>query len=148
MSRDAATALVGRYLTEVWGKGDEEAARELIAEDYVDHHPPPGATPNRDGLLQAIRVVGAAFADIEVIVEDVLVDGDRVADRWTLRAVHRGAFFGLAPTGRRVTLVGMDFHRLADGRIVETWHLEDIMGLLRQRGEDTGGVGLEADHRP
>jgi predicted ester cyclase len=41
---------------------------------------------------------------------------------------------GIAPTGKPVTMAGMDLVRLAGGRIVERWGQEDMLGLLQQLG--------------
>jgi hypothetical protein len=45
---------------------------------------------------------------------------------------HVGEFGGLAPTGRAVTLTGLNLERLRDGRIVEHWSEYDRMGLMHQ----------------
>lgn len=43
-----------------------------------------------------------AFPDLSIAVEDVMVEGDRVAARVTMRGTHRGEFQGIEPTGKRV----------------------------------------------
>jgi predicted ester cyclase len=50
------------------------------------------------------------------------------------RATHKGPFQGVAPAGRRVTWVGINEYRVADGKIRETWQLADTLGLMRQIG--------------
>jgi predicted ester cyclase len=86
-------------------------------------------------------VVRAAFADIEIRVEDLLVDGNAIAWRWTLTGTHVGPFAGLTPTGRRATLRGVNFQRLEGDRVVEHWTLVDVFGALAGlRGEGVGVV--------
>jgi predicted ester cyclase len=51
----------------------------------------------------------------------VIVEADRLAIRWSATGTHRGSFFGVAPTGRRVTFHGIEIVRIADGRIAERW---------------------------
>ena len=134
MASEENKDIVRRYVEEVWGRHDLAAALELLAPYYVDHHPPPGVTPDREGFMSALDIFAAAFPDAELTLNDLVAEGDRVADRWTLAATHTGSFFGIAPTYRRVILTGMDLHRIVDGQITDTWHVEDILGLLRQLG--------------
>jgi steroid delta-isomerase-like uncharacterized protein len=137
MSTETNKSIVRRYLERAWGHGDEAAACDLISEDYRDHHPPPGVPEDRAGLIYVLRIFNKAFPDAEIRVDQLIAEGDTVADRWTLHATHRNDFFGVPSTGRRITLTGMDMHRLVDGQIVETWHQEDILGLLRQLEGDS-----------
>ncbi len=74
----------------------------------------------------------ASFTQVQVVVEDLLADGDMMAWRWTLTATHSGPFAGVAPTGRRVTMTGMNIQRIAAGMVVEHWSNADQLGLLRQ----------------
>ena len=134
MSLESNKFIVRRYIEEVWGRNNQETALELLDPGYIDHNPPPGVRPDRVGLLEAIAIFATAFPGAELSLDGLIAEKDLVADRWTLRGVQKGDFFGIAPTGRRITLSGMDFHRLEDSKITETWHIEDILGLLRQLG--------------
>jgi predicted ester cyclase len=78
--------------------------------------------------------VGAEFTDTTLVVEGLIGEGDIVAFRFTLTGVHTGPFAGIAPTGRRFTLEGMDFVRVAGDKIVELWSNQDTLSLLRQLG--------------
>ncbi len=87
-----------------------------------------------------VAAIRAALPDLTheqeaVIVESMSGGGAIAAVRSRLAGTHRGAFLGVEPTGRAVVVRTMDMHRVApDGRIVETWHLEDFFGLMRQLG--------------
>lgn len=67
-------------------------------------------------------------------IEDMLVDGDKVAVRTTFRGTHTGDFFGIPPTGKSVTVSGTHILRIADGKIAEHWGNNDDLGLMRQLG--------------
>ena len=94
------------------------------------------------GFAAAIR---AALPDLAHVQEAVVVEptpdgGALAAVRSRLAGTHRGAFLGVAPTGRPVAIRTMDMHRVGpDGRIAETWHLEDFFGLFRQLGAAPAG---------
>ena len=66
--------------------------------------------------------------DVTFTTDVLVTDGDLVARRWTMRATHQGPFLGVAPTGRRVTMTGIDVLRVVDGRFTEIWHNEDVAG--------------------
>jgi SnoaL-like polyketide cyclase len=46
---------------EVWGRGDVQAADEVLAEDFIEHRPAPGQGPGREGHKQVLKVWRAAF---------------------------------------------------------------------------------------
>jgi steroid delta-isomerase-like uncharacterized protein len=54
--------------------------------------------------------------------------------RWSLTGTHRGAFLGIPPTGKAVTLRGIDMYRIHDGKIAEHWNVVDMLGFCQQTG--------------
>ncbi len=69
---------------------------------FVDHNPPPGASPDIAGIKKAFAAVREAFPDFHATVEDVVSEGDRVAYRWTFRGTHLGDLGAYRPrVGRR-----------------------------------------------
>jgi steroid delta-isomerase-like uncharacterized protein len=73
----------------------------------------------------------AAFSDIQITIEDLFAEGDKVAARQTLRGTHSGEFQGIPATGKTATVTGIFIFRLAGGKIVEKWAVLDQLGLLR-----------------
>jgi predicted ester cyclase len=67
-----------------------------------------------------------------VTLDDVLVDGDRVAGRFTYNATFQGPFMGLPPNGRRVVMHSMDIWRVVDGMAVEHWDQLDGQAFFAQ----------------
>jgi predicted ester cyclase len=131
MDRSQAEALAQRWASAGVAKGEVEVFDELLSADAIDHS---GSTDVRsvEGFKVRTRAVHAAFTDIAVVVEDLLVDRDKIAWRWTLTGTHHGPFLGASPTGRRVTLTGINIQRVANGVVVEHWSNADQLGLLRQ----------------
>lgn len=129
-------ALYRRWLAEVWGKGDIEVARELVAGDLIDHNAMPGQPPGLEGQLWALAAIRRAFPDLAFTADVVAASGDLVAGRWTMTGTNTGPFdlFGLPPTRRPVTMTGQEIFRAAGGKLVEVWHSEDVPGMLRQLG--------------
>ncbi|HEX8741988.1 MAG TPA: ester cyclase [Thermoleophilaceae bacterium] len=77
----------------------------------------------------------SSFPDLQMKIVEVVVEGDRVVGRFTCSATHTGEWRGHPPTGRRFEDVAeVYFFRVADGRIVEGWGLEDTLSRLEQLG--------------
>lgn len=69
-----------------------------------------------------------------LVLHEGAADGDLFACRVTMTGIHRGAFLGVAPTGRPYSLDGITMLRFANGRVVQRWTCEDMFGLLIQLG--------------
>lgn len=123
-----------RFNEDVWGRGDEAALEELLAPDFVDHDALPGQPPGREGHKQILAMFRSAFPDLQVATEDIVAEGDKVVSRWTARGTHQGELMGIAPTGKEVTIKGIDVLRIAEGRIVERWAEDNGLELMQQLG--------------
>jgi predicted ester cyclase len=80
------------------------------------------------------RQFRAAFPDIRITVEDVLVDGDRIAARCSVTAKHTGPGIMPAPTNKSVSITGMCISRVENGKIAEGWNNFDFLSLYQQLG--------------
>jgi steroid delta-isomerase-like uncharacterized protein len=124
-------ALVQQFVDEFWNRGTLSAADELMTRDAVIHEPVAGT---REDLKAVATMMRTAFPDWHSTVEEMLVEGDRVAERWTGRGTHQGEFQGIAPTGKQVVVPGVVFSRIADGKITEFRGQFDMMSLMQQLG--------------
>jgi steroid delta-isomerase-like uncharacterized protein len=111
---------------------DPAAAEDLFAPDFVSHNMPPGFPPGVPGVMRFFEMFRAAFPDVQVTIDELVADGDRAAIATTMTGTHTGEVMGMAPTGRRVSVTGIDVVRVEDGRIVEHRGLTDTVGLMRQ----------------
>ena len=134
MSADRAEELVRRLHAELLASRDLDRLGEFFAEDFTSHNMPPGFPPGREGVKRFFATFRDAFPDITVEVDELVADGDRVAVATTTTGVHSGELLGAKPTGRRVSITGIDLVRV-DGKIVEHRGLTDTVGLLRQLHE-------------
>jgi len=131
MSAAENKALVRRFVDKSWNGGNLLAADEMMAADAVVHEPVIGTPADLKMLVGDFRT---AFPDWHSTVEEMIVEGDRVAERWTGRGTHRGEFQGIPPTGNQVAVPGVVFYRIADGKIVEFRGQFDRMSLMQQLG--------------
>ena len=88
-----------------------------------------------EDLKQFSVMLCSGFPDFRGTIEDLFAaEGHKVVLRFTFRGTHQGEFMGVAPTGRQVTMAGIDILRVADGKIVELWGQEDMLGMKQQLG--------------
>jgi len=73
-----------------------------------------------------------AFSDLHFTLDDMIVEGDRAAVRFTLSALHKGELMGIPPTNKKVTLSVIIIVRIVNGKFVEEWERYDTLGLMRQ----------------
>ena len=116
-------------------QGDEATIHRLMAPDVVIHglqdadgHELQG----RQGFIPFFHRFREAFPDMQIVVEDTIVEGDRMACRCTVRGTHRGHTLGFAATQRPVEFTGMCMVRVRDGRIVEGWNNFDFATMQAQ----------------
>ena len=131
---EAAKAVVRRNTEEVQGGGNFEVFEELFADDFLDHTPPPGRTPDKDGARQLYKILRTAFPDFHADIHWQLADGDRVTTYKTYHGTHRGEFLGVAPTGRQIQFETVDVMRVRNGKITEHWGVANLFSLMQQLG--------------
>lgn len=128
-------AIARRINEDVWSKGKVEVIDELFAPDLTDHMPPGYEEfAGREGMKNLVRMFDAAFPDMQATTEDVIVERDKVVNRWSWRGTHQGDFMGTPATGKQATMTGIEIFRLADGKIVERWVEADMLGFMQQLG--------------
>ncbi|MDQ3912259.1 MAG: ester cyclase [Actinomycetota bacterium] len=133
MSAEENKALVRRFVEEFWNEGNMSAADELMAPD-AQIHLPTGEVVNPHEAKSFAARWRESFPDWHSTFEELVAEGDRVAERWTGRGTHRGELQGIPATDNRVEAPGSVFYRIVDGKIVELWGQLDMMGLMQQLG--------------
>jgi steroid delta-isomerase-like uncharacterized protein len=132
---DINEQLARRYFEEVWNRGQVEVLDELLAPDYINHTPStPNPPPGPAGLKPIVLGMRQAFPDLHYEIKDVIATGNAVVVRVVMTGTHRGDLFGLAPTGRRVTVDQINIEHIDNGRIAEHWRVTDELTLMRQLG--------------
>src|ERR1043165_679464 len=133
MSTDENKAIVRRFYEEI-DKGNLDAMYELVAEDYIDHSPPPFPfAPGREGLKQAFKLFWEATPGYHRI-EDQIAEGDKVVTRLTSFGKHEGDLPGAPRTGNDMEMTSITIHRIANGKLAEKWSEKDMIRFLQQIG--------------
>ena len=114
-------------------------ADTLFAPNAVDHDPAPGQAAGREGFRGFFHTLATAFPDAHLEPQTMVVDDDHVAFAYTLTGTHRGDFNGVAATGKRIEVRGVQIGRFENGQIVERWGSTDELGILQQLGAAPSG---------
>jgi predicted ester cyclase len=114
-------------------KGDLGFFDEVYSPNLA-YHNPIGPDMDREGIKRAQAMMLAAFPDQRIVLDDIFAAGDKVVTRATVRGVHRGELWGVAPTGKEMVWSTFVIDRFAGGKIVEEWQMADFLGLMRQLG--------------
>ena len=135
MTAEEIRALVHRFFEE-WNKG-KAAAMAVIDEtcvvDYVFHAAGRDIRGVKD-FKQYCRVLFHAFPDNQLILNDLIVEGDKAAYRYTMAGTHKGELMGVPPSNNHVTMESIEIDLLAGGKFVESWSRSDMLGLMQQLG--------------
>jgi steroid delta-isomerase-like uncharacterized protein len=124
-----------RILEDVWNQQKMDAVDEMIAADFAQHDSQsPLGVRGVEGYKQFVRHYLNAFPDCHFTVEDQLAEGQMVVTRWTVTGTHRGDLGNIPATGRRMSVTGISWSRIENGKFVESWTNWDTLGMLQQLG--------------
>jgi len=107
----------------------------VLAPQWDDIPLAPDQVPGPEGIKPIIRGLGEAFPDVQIVIHDMIQEPGKIGVRAEISGTHQGEFFGIAPTGKKVSFRLHEFHTLSDGLVTTTWHMEDWFGLFLQLGK-------------
>ncbi|GGP20693.1 ester cyclase [Silvimonas iriomotensis] len=130
----ASVILAARRYAAFWNTGDTRYADAALSADFIDRTLPAGRVQGPQGPRQASAGFRAAVPDLTAEMDDVVVSQDRVSVHLHFKGHFTGHFGNVQGSGQPIDFQAFDLYRVADGRIVENWHLEDNLTLLQQMG--------------
>ena len=133
MTRDETIAFF-KQRDEFWRQRDAVRLAAGHSERGTIISPMFATVQGRDAIEKSYRDLFKVFTDLDIIIEDVIVDGDHIALAFRASATHSHEFFGLPGTGRRFDIHGVFLHRLEGGLIAHERRVYDFTGLLIQVG--------------
>jgi len=119
---------------EAFNRKDPGLLDRVLSEHWVDIPAAPGQPPGRAGAKRLLVELTTTFPDLQVTIEEVLQDGQKVIVRSTITGTQRDTFMGFPAKHRTMTIQAIDIHEFQDGTIVRTWHTEDWLTGLQQLG--------------
>jgi predicted ester cyclase len=123
-------AIVRRYLEQVLN----ERRTDLFAEFLIDSYQIHGANiaPGWEAAQEWHAMIGAAFPDLRLTIEDIIAERDRVVVRGMLNGTHQGELCGIPATGRKISHMSITIYRLVKGQIVESWNVANNLDLTQK----------------
>ena len=135
MSVEQNKAIIRRYIEVGWSTGDMNAVEDAIAPDYRRHQPNMVmAVESEKELEQLIGMYRTGVPDLDIKVQHIVAEGDWVVTRVICKGTHTGELAGIPPTGKSLEFTASDIFQMADGKVIESWHNVDDLGLLQQIG--------------
>jgi predicted ester cyclase len=126
-----------RFMEEAFGQGKPELVDDLLDPDFVRYDPyiEAGEVRGVQTVKENIVWFHNVFPDLTCTIEDQVAQGEKVVSRWTVRGTHQGEeFFGVAATGERIEMRGIQIDRFEGGKIVEERAEFDLLGAMQQLG--------------
>jgi predicted ester cyclase len=134
MSSEQNKEIIRRFIEEVNNKREKTDVEQYLTPQYLDHSAPPKLPRGPEGWRILRAMFFTAFSNLHITIEQMVAEGDRVAIRFTMRAVHTGELRGIPPTGKQLTLTGLDINRFEGGKIAERWGNQNDLGMMQQLG--------------
>lgn len=139
MSSDENKAIVSRFFDELWNQRRIEIANEIIAANCVTHQLQSGAEDtgvlrNPEAVKHHVSGWLVGFPDLRFDVEQMLAEDDHVVTRCVMHGTHKGGWFGISATGKRVSIRMIVTHRIEEAKIAEDWVLVEALGFFQQLG--------------
>lgn len=132
MSLESNKQLIRRYYDELWNRDNLALADDILHPQIQFRGSLGMVVQGIDGYKGYVKIVRQAFPDFHNHVEEMVAEGDTVVARLTYTGTNKGELFGRAPSGKKVTYVGVAIFHVKDAKIVSGWVLGDRSGLQEQ----------------
>jgi steroid delta-isomerase-like uncharacterized protein len=119
---------------DAFDKNDPALLDRALSETWVDIPPAPNQPPGPAGARMILDELRTAFPDLRITVQEILQEGNKVVVRSQISGTQKQQLMGFPPKNRTMSIQAIDIHEFKDGKIIRTWHSEDMLGALRQLG--------------
>ena len=121
-----------RVYEEVWNKGNLDVVDEIFDDNYIYRLiPQPRVTEFYKAMYDDFA---GAFTDFHCEIEDIIAGGDKVMVRTTITGKHIREFWGVAPTGKQISVTEIAVVLIKGSKIVEEWDSPDMFNMMQQLG--------------
>ena len=128
------TDLVLRFIKEVFNNKNIDAIDDFIEEKATDRTPWPGYGSDRAEVKRGLADFIAAFPDLNVTIDDVISEKNKVVVRSTMTGTNTGSFMGMPPTGKRIEVGGIDIIEVKGSKLGDHWGYVDNAAMMMQLG--------------
>jgi predicted ester cyclase len=126
--------LIERFYNEVWNRADEVVAHEILHSEFCFRGSLGEEKRGSDGFITYLRMIHTVLSKYTCTIDEIVEEGQRAAARMRFAGIHRGQFFGVAPSGREISWSGAAFFAIDGDKIISLWVLGDIDSVKQQLG--------------
>ena len=135
MAAEENKALARQFIEEGFSKGNLAVADAIIAPNFVNYDPgTPPLSSGPEGYKQLVTAYRTAYPNLQLSVDDLFAEGDKVAVRWSARGTHTGQLGDIPPTGKQMMITGISVLTIAGGKVAAQHTNWDTLGMLQQLG--------------
>jgi predicted ester cyclase len=127
-------AVLHRFYDEFVNPGNLGVADEIIAPDCPLYFGSMFMGSGPEAFKQTRTMMYTGFPDLHWTIEEIIAEGETVAERLSARGTHEGEFMGVPPTGKWVEFQAMAIFHISEGKVLESRGMPDMLGLLQQIG--------------
>lgn len=127
--------LINYFYNEVINRRNLDAIDAIVAPNFLEQVPFPGQSPGREGLKDAVAMMLRVFPDLVWMIDEQIVEGNKVVSRFAWTGTQRGDFLGIPATGKSVCVWGIVIDEIKNGQFVQSRMIMDMPGLFQQLGK-------------
>ena len=128
-------AVLRRFYDEFFNGGKLDLAEEIIAPDCPLYFGSMFMGTGPEAFKQTRAMMYSGFPDLHLTIEEMVAEGEKVAERLSARGTHGGEFImGVAPTGKRAEFQGQAIFHISAGKVLECRGMPHMLGLMQQIG--------------
>ena len=134
ITKEEAQAFTNRVL-EMWNKANLAIADEIYANEIVRHDcNVPEDIVGLENVKNYLQNLFNAFPDLNLTVDEIIVEGNKMVQRWTMTGTNTGSMGDMPPTGRNVRFSGVSIGYFVNGKLVEIWDFYNMLDMMQQLG--------------
>lgn len=119
MHKEQNKSIVKQYIEQVINTGNVDDISRYIADNYTEVFENVAYPLGIEGAKQHVKGVRATYPDLELSIDMQIAEGDWVATCYTMKGTHLGEWMGIRPTGKVITVTGVNTDKVVNRKIVE-----------------------------
>lgn len=128
-------------VTADYNRGDLEAFSSNYSTNYIHHNPYQPDVNNLQTYKHFQTNFQAAFSGLTLVIDDIVTQGTlasgSVAIRYHIQGTGKGIWRGAEVSGKAINFTCVLFIKVADGKLVEAWEIDDYLAYFKQLGLTT-----------
>ena len=134
ITEEEEQAFTDRVL-EMWNEANITIVDEVYAPEIVRHDcGVPEDIVGLENVKNHLENFFNAFPDLNISVDETIVAGNKMAQRWTMTGTNTGSMGVMPPTGKNVRFSGISIVHMVNGKAVEIWDFYNVLDMMQQLG--------------